>query len=76
MRSLRRSLPTPPTNVQLHYPDGRAVPVECVYDGEKDGQHVWRMVLPETFDLELEALRVTCETLPARTSLAIYMHQQ
>jgi hypothetical protein len=73
MRLLRRSEPVPPSNVQLHYPDGRAVPVECVYDGEEDGQHAWTMVLPEAInraDLETGRLSITVETLPAKTSLA------
>jgi len=61
-----KSDPTPPTNVQLHYVDGRAVPVDCVYDGEQDGRHVWTMVTPD--DL-FGVVRVTADTLPAKTSL-------
>lgn len=72
MRFFRRSQPTPPTNVRLNYPDGRTVPVECVYDGKDgDGIHGWRMVFPEALDPELVAgrLSISVEILPAKTAL-------
>lgn len=78
MGLLRRSQPIPPSNVQLSYPDGRAVPIECVYDGEKDGQHVWTMVLPDPLseaDLAAGRLKITADTLPAKTSLRFPVRQ-
>src|SRR5215207_3829318 len=65
--------PTPPTDVRLRYPDGRMVPVQCVYEGpDDDGIQVWRMVFPRTIGQALVAgeLSITVATLPARTRLA------
>jgi hypothetical protein len=65
-------MPIPPSNVQLRYSDGRTVPVECVYDGEDDGMHIWTMVLPEPIsedDLATGRLKITADLLPANTSV-------
>lgn len=74
MRLFRRRPPEPPKNVRLLYPDGTVVPVECVYDGrDRDGIHVWRIVLPEAirpYYLAGGRFAVSIDELPARTTVA------
>lgn len=41
-----RPPPDPPQDVCLVMTDGRRIPVDCAYEGRKNGQHVWRMVTP------------------------------
>jgi hypothetical protein len=64
--------PTPPRSVRIWFPDGRVVPVECVYSGTEDGTHIWTMVVPSAIrqeDLFSMALSISVDALPARTAV-------
>lgn len=56
---------TPPTNVVLHYADGRRVPVDTVYAGWIDGSHVWAVEASGYIH------RITVDVLPAQTSVVV-----
>lgn len=56
--------PEPPSNVQLKHSDGRAVPLDCVYKGERDGTHYWTVTMAVPFE---EDMIITMDVLPAKT---------
>lgn len=66
---VRNSLPKPPVNVALHYPDGSVVPVECAYLGwDDDSQtHVWQAInAPDEIPDSLQ-----CDLLPGHTTIQV-----
>jgi hypothetical protein len=66
----RRRAPVPPRNVRVLYPDGREVPVECVYAGRERGQHVWTAAAPACVRFEA-GMAVLMDPLPRRTTVSI-----
>jgi hypothetical protein len=64
----RQSQPRPPENVRIVYADGREIPVECVYQGRKDGIHQWVAVAPVMAE---QGMVIRCDVLPARTSILL-----
>lgn len=62
--------PTPPVNVRVEYPDGRLLPVDCVYEGIVDGLHSWRVVLEPVPLGAGEQLRLV-GGLPPRTEVVL-----
>jgi hypothetical protein len=63
-----KTLPEPPSNVRLKFRDGSVVPVECRYDGYKDGCHIW-VVTAQADPARLTMLQ--CDRLPAHTSIEL-----
>jgi hypothetical protein len=57
--------PIPPEDVRLFYADGTEVPISCIYDGFRDGMHLWEMIVPRP---ELP-VRVTIAELPPHTRI-------
>lgn len=68
--SHRRRTPTPPVNLRATYPDGRTIPMECVYRGRHGGLDHWEVISPEMVWYE-PGMRVRFDELPAGTNLAI-----
>lgn len=67
MRSSQQ--PQPPTNVRAVLADGRVIPLDCVYEGRRDGQHLWVAVwvLPEA------PQRLLVDELPARSAVRVHI---
>lgn len=63
--------PEPPQDVRLELPDGRRIPVECVYVGLIGGQHTWEAVTPKTVRLVNGRIRLTAKVIPAHTSIRV-----
>lgn len=59
--------PRPPENVRVVMKDGREIPVECRYEGERDGIHHWVAVRP-VGDMPAH---ITMSVLPAHTSVSL-----
>ncbi len=68
-----RKPPRPPENVRVEYPDGRVVPVECVYRGRRGGVHEWEAVLLVAAE---PGMRVCVDVLPPRTSVVLTAVQE
>lgn len=67
-RDGRADDPAIPVGVRVRLDDGSEVPCECVYDGYRDGMHVW------TATLTVPAQRVVAllaDELPAKTTIQI-----
>jgi hypothetical protein len=64
--------PEPPTNVRVIYPDGRTLPLECVYDGWDPvaGRHLW--IVTAELPLQL-GMRIACDRLPAKTRIGLQL---
>ncbi len=61
--------PEPPRNVVAVMRDGRHIPLECTYNGVRDGGHLWTVawVLPEL------PVEIRCDELPGNASLGVVM---
>lgn len=73
MRRLEKE-PEAPVNVRLTWPDGRTVPLECVYGGVKEGQHVWLGAYPLAAPTvrhpsELAGMHVDYDSMPDHSQL-------
>lgn len=63
----RHPAPTPPENVRLIQIDGSTIPLDCAYDGYRDGTHVWNAIVPAGVDVSLEDIRI--DMIPANASI-------
>lgn len=61
-------LPPAPENVRVQLDDDTEIPVELIYSGEDDGQHVWTAVTPVPTD---RVRRVLCAVLPGHTTVRL-----
>jgi hypothetical protein len=68
LRRGRKVEPRPPANVRVEYPDGRVVPLECVYLGDRGGLHTWAAVLVVEAE---DGMRLCCDALPPRTGVVV-----
>ena len=62
------TLPEPPVNVRLLLTDGTEVPVDTVYIGVQDGQHVWQVVAGPPIE-QVASLHI--DQLPPATTVMI-----
>lgn len=68
MKRKRRPPAVAPTNVRMISPDGTEFPLELVYEGFVDGEHVWRAVHLPHMRLD-ESWRILAEELPPHTAI-------
>lgn len=59
--------PPMPQGVRAVMQDGREIPLECVYDGVRDGKHLW----VTTWIVREVPRRVLVRVLPQNTSIAM-----
>jgi len=60
--------PKPPENVRIEYRNGTVVPLELVYVGIENGEHVWEVVNPPEL---LLGWRIAVDRLPEKTSIRV-----
>ena len=75
MRRAHLTTPPAPERVEVVYPDGHTVPLECVYLGRERGMHVWEAVL--TIPLtDLWTAKVQCAVLPAKCEIRLGLRDE
>lgn len=62
--------PEPPQNVKVELRDGTLIPCEMVYDGWRNGSHVWVAVAPILVEPK-QVVSIHADMLPAHTSIII-----
>lgn len=66
----------PPSGVTVTLPDGRVLPLDCVYDGKTDdGRAVWRAVVTEAV-ADPDGIELDADMLPARSVLALEFYSR
>lgn len=71
-----QSGPPPPVGVRAIMPDGRTVPLECVYHGRnRDGLAMWHARLAEPVS-DPRDVRLSADLLPPETCVALVVYER